>query len=694
MVAFVLATAASQPWFGLKLAFDAKQAGAVVVSARGPAAAIPKGAVLTGIANQNDRLRFVADDFVAEPDGAMGTFANYETFLKRQGRLHAIQASPRAVFTDAKGGAWAVRPQPSRPLGSLPPDFWVGVIVGVVAWMISAWIWTFRPNEASTRYLLLSGLATLTFSPLAAIYSTRELALQADLFRWISDLNFFGGTLFGAALFCILLYYPRQLAPRWVGVAFTLFSVGWFAAQEMGAFTEMTFARRAHVLSCLGGSFVLSGVHWWQTRKDPIARSALQWFLLSWLTGIAIFCVVIFIPQILGVDTSGLQGYSFSLFLLIYGGLAVGLRRHRLFGLDEWAFRITFYAAAAVALLLLDGVLVAFLGLAQGQAIALSLAGIAFLYLPFRDLLWRRFVARKRLNEPEVFRAVLEIALAAEPAERAARWRRLQQDLFDPLEIAAADPTAEPQVEEDGLALRLPASADGPPLRLLYPFGGRGLFGPSHLAIAKEMLALVAQAEAGRAAYERGVREERGRIARDLHDDVGARLLSGLHAADADRTKTMLREALGDIRTIVGGLSAERTPLAEVLGDLRHETAQRLEDAGIGLDWPVENLALFDGAAFDYGAYRNFLSAHREVISNVIRHAEAKAVKVRIELADGWLTTLIEDDGKGLGPARDGSRGLANLTRRMAELGGAMTLVPAERGVAVQLVQPLRPQAV
>src|SRR5690606_24657655 len=101
-----------------------------------------------------------------------------------------------------------------------------------------------------------------------------------------------------------------------------------------------------------------------------------------------------------------------------------------------------------------------------------------------------------------------------------------------PLEIAVADPTAEPRVEEEGLALRLPAIADGPPLKLLYPFAGRGLFGPSHLAIAREMLALVAQAEVSRAAYERGVREERGRIARDLHDDVGARLLSGLHAAD------------------------------------------------------------------------------------------------------------------------------------------------------------------
>src|SRR5690606_874308 len=119
----------------------------------------------------------------------------------------------------------------------------------------------------------------------------------------------------------------------------------------------------------------------------------------------------------------------------------------------------------------------------------------------------------------------------------------------------------------------LPATADAPALLLRYPWRGQRLFGGTHLRLARELVRLAQHAQDSRDSYVRGGMEERRRIARDLHDDVGARLLSGLYKKDVGETHRVLRDAIADVRTIVSGLSTETRPLGEIVAALRHEAA-------------------------------------------------------------------------------------------------------------------------
>ena len=72
----------------------------------------------------------------------------------------------------------------------------------------------------------------------------------------------------------------------------------------------------------------------------------------------------------------------------------------------------------------------------------------------------------------------------------------------------------------------------------------------------------------------------------------------------------------------------------------------------------------------------NLYLACREVLNNVVRHAQASEVQLRNDVTDQKLTIALVDDGRGFVPGdADDGEGLENLRRRLAENGGACEIV-------------------
>jgi two-component system, NarL family, sensor histidine kinase DevS len=666
----VIGLAHRQPWLGLGLAYDEELDAAVVRSATGPAEAIPVGAALTDISAGTDRMRLEARDFIPETDGVLETYDVYDAFRRRQSALAEIQAAPEVVFTDNEGREWRVKPEAGRPLADLPVAFWVQLAVGVIAWLIAGGVWVFRRDDLSAWYLLLSGWSTAVFSPMAGIYSTRELAMPGGLFGVLSDLNFMGGSIFAGTLVALLLCYPRQVGPRWIGVAAVGAQLAWFAAQQAGVFESMIFARRMLVMVALAATFGLSWWQWRLTRRDPVGRAALRWFLLSWVVGSGVFCMLILMPQMFGIDTSAVQGYAFLLFVLVYVGLAFGILRYRLFGLDEWWARIMTWMGALALLVVLDLLFLLQLQLSSGMSLSLSLLLCGLVWLPLRGYMSNRFLGRAKTDSANVFKAVVDVALTPRADEREVLWRKCLQEKFDPLRIEPAEGCTEDTVIEDsGLALVVPATGDIGALRMEYARGGRALFTAKDVQAAGELTGMLRHVIESRTSYEQGVKVERGRIARDIHDNIGAQLLSALHSREENKREEVLRGALADLRGIINDASNPDLSVEEALGDLRYETAGRLSAGGVELDWCVEDTAGAGGLpAKVLHVLRPLV---REAASNILKHAGAKNVRVRIRREAQELVVSVEDDGKGFDPAavRRGN-GLANMEARLAAVGG------------------------
>lgn len=688
-VAGVMMLALAQPWVGLKFAAD-NDGTAVVMRAGGPGKHVPVGTQVVEIKSSVDAMKLQPLDLTIEPDGVIPDYDTYQRFIARQDRLAKIQHAPEVFLTTSDGRVFTVAPDPDgRPLSALPADFWVGLVVGLAAWLVSASVFAFRSNDAAARYLLLSGAATLIFAPAASIYTTRELAVDGTVFRWASDLNFFGGSLFAASFVALLLVYPRRIAPRWVGLAVVALFVVWFVAQQLGVFDSKIFARRFLVMLGVAATFVLAGVHWFRTRRDPVGRAALQWFLMSWVLGTGLFTLFILLPQIFGVDTTPVQGYAFLLFLLVYGGLAFGILRYRLFELGDWWRRVVVWTVSALLLILLDLFFLFGLHFSTGASLAFSLVIAGMVWLPLRAWVWARFATRRERHMGDIFSRVMDIALMPPGGDdRQQRWQELLVSVFDPLNIVKVDSTTSPvMIERDGLLMNLPRMGNLSALRLEYAQGGRGLFTPRDAALAMEMVKMLEHGMQSRAAYGKGVEEERARIARDMHDNLGAQLLSALHSRDAASKDAKMREALADLRDVINNATSKHLPIDEILAELRIETADRLAAAGIDLEWASES----DDCPHPGSAVTHALrSIIREAVSNVIRHSGATRAVISVRCQPGWLVLEITDNGVGFDPGaiQDG-HGVSNIQARLSGLHGFFALENTGSGMRLVMKFPI-----
>jgi signal transduction histidine kinase len=191
---------------------------------------------------------------------------------------------------------------------------------------------------------------------------------------------------------------------------------------------------------------------------------------------------------------------------------------------------------------------------------------------------------------------------------------------------------------------------------------------------------------------EKVTERERKRIAADLHDDLGAKLLTIVHTSDSERISTLAREALEEMRLSVRGLTGKPVQLIDALGDWRAEVVSRLGQAGIEADWnaPAEDLRQTLSAR----AFVQTTRILREAISNVIKHSRATHCSISCNLADGDMHIVVRDNGNGIPMELDGrldrGHGMASMKHRAKQLQGQCLVESGPGyGTVIRLTLPL-----
>jgi len=190
---------------------------------------------------------------------------------------------------------------------------------------------------------------------------------------------------------------------------------------------------------------------------------------------------------------------------------------------------------------------------------------------------------------------------------------------------------------------------------------------------------------------EQVTERERKRIAADLHDDLGAKLLTIVHTSDSERISTLAREALEEMRLSVRGLSGRPVRLADALGDWRAEVVSRLAQAGIEGEWEApEDLPQTLSAR----AYVQTTRILREATSNIIKHSGATHCTVTASIVEGDFLFVVQDNGDGIAAEIDGrldrGHGLASMKNRAKQLNGQCLVESGPGyGTVIRLTVPL-----
>ena len=226
-------------------------------------------------------------------------------------------------------------------------------------------------------------------------------------------------------------------------------------------------------------------------------------------------------------------------------------------------------------------------------------------------------------------------------------------------------------------------------------------------AVARSVSTVRLRRQLQRLEQERVITRERARIARDLHDDLGARLTQMAFLADLTATEptvsgevqTQLREVSKQARQATGSLdetvwmvNPEKDSLPHLVEYLRHYADEFFRRTPMRC-WlhiclnPPE-------CALSGEVRQQIFFAVKEALTNVLKHSGATEVSFRINVRRPLLRIVITDNGRGFPAAtlEKSRHGLANLEHRLREIGGRCVVCPALGGgtrVAMRVRLPL-----
>ncbi len=302
-------------------------------------------------------------------------------------------------------------------------------------------------------------------------------------------------------------------------------------------------------------------------------------------------------------------------------------------------------------------------------------------YAGARQWLLSQMLGSQRLTAERMFERLYRIVREVEVDASQSRGllTELLRDLFDPLELRNLErQTSHARVVGDGSAMLVPfprvgddtANANANAGSLLLRFAGRGkrMFTREDARLSDQVVEQLMRAVAYDKAVERGRTEERLRIAQDLHDDIGARLLTLMYKAQTPEMEDYLRHTLQDLKTLTRGLAASDHQLSHAVAEWKADITQRLSAAHIQLDW---QFTFDDDVMLSMVQWSALTRVLRELVSNIIYHASATRLEISATLEKGRFTLVMADDGVGRNPqAWAHGLGMGGVRKRVKLLRG------------------------
>lgn len=617
-----------------------------------------------------------------------------ERQVAQQERIAAALAGGRVVLSFHDGGSLVVQPQ-TRGWDDLGFLFWPLAALALALLLTGAVAWLARPDRRNALFLLMAWAQALNLA-FIALNLVRGFGLPAGaasadfLPRVALDLAT------GAAAVHAFALHPRRLpGARWIGAA----AWGGAALVLLGLATEALPGRwwwaQGTALALAGAAIATLNASARTRSPDPFAVVIRRFALIATATLALVSLAVATVSEQPGVSHSigavgAMAWYVFFASLIL---LVPFLSRSKQV-LREFAM----LAGISTVATSLDLLFVAVFSLGQFTSLTLAVFLALGAYAGARQWILNRMLGQAVMTTERTFEQLYRVArdVQQHPERYAPKIEQLMRDLFEPLEVRRLEqPVPQARVLGGGAALVVPVRAGTPgdparrPLALLLKAARRGqrLFSVDDAKLADRVVQQLRRAVAYDQAVERGRKEERARLAQDLHDDIGARLLTLMYQAGTPEMEDYIRHTLQDLKTLTRGLAAAEHRLSHAAAEWKADLTQRLSAAQVQMAWSLD---LERDVRLSVVQWSGLTRVLRELVSNALYHAQASRVEVRIVLAGDTLGLRVADDGCGRAPETwSHGLGLGGVRKRVKQMGGEVHWREnTPRGIACEVRLP------
>jgi signal transduction histidine kinase len=644
-----------------------------LVGSTEPALRSAAGEVLVGVSTPGLEQVAVDDALLHRSARWQVSDALRQRQLEQQHAVAARLAAGREVTLHFRNGGVATVPVAARGYLGLGWLFWPLAGAALLLLLFGAVLMLARPDRRNLLFLVMcvaqaGNLAFVAAQSMPGMgWPLSALSIEAPL-RFALD----GITAAAGLQACAL--HPRRLPQaRWIGAA------GWAVAALGVGFVIRTDPPGAWwwvqgACAGLGVAALAVTMHSYHLEPNPFVV-VMRRFMLAVLAVWLLVTVTLAVAANIRGAAAGTAAVASALWTLFIASLL--LLTPFLARSQQVLREFAILAGISTVATSLDLLFAALFSLGPFASLTLAVFLALGAYAGVRQWLLNQMTAGQVLTTERTFEQIYRMAreVQARPARYPARAAKLVHELFDPLEMLPLQRRlSHARVVGNGSALvvPIPAAEEGKESNaavvLRFARRGQRLFTPEDARLADRVIEQLRRAVAYDSAMERGRTEERLRIAQDLHDDIGARLLTLMYQAQTPEMEDYIRHTLKDLKTLSRGLATGEHRLSYAAAEWKADLAQRLAPAHVQLGWTFNADHDLRLSVVQWSALTRVL---RELVSNALAHAQATRIDVSLSLEGRRLALSVADDGHGRAPQGwSHGLGLGGVRKRVKQLGG------------------------
>lgn len=413
---------------------------------------------------------------------------------------------------------------------------------------------------------------------------------------------------------------------------------------------------------------VFIAFQWFKSRQNPVARAKIKLLFSFMISGIVLGFTVYAVPRFLNVQLPIRLGLITAMLpILIFLGYILAVSGLFLSWWARWLNSIFLWQYLFILFIIILGVFV--VGFTSPLIISLLLtAGIGgWIFFPVRKIIYR-FLNKSYRDHDDLSNLFQCFIPLRSDSERSVAWKNMIENIFTPAQIAFSISHTSLSTDQNGLVLNVPCPFGGETIVMSGKYQIQKLFNYRDIERVTTLRSFLDLIVSTTTEKEETLKEERNRIARDLHDDIGSRLLSLVHTEN-DKNAKHARETLSSLKKIIWAIDTnEKQSLFESFEKWKDTLKLRLDEAKIQKEifCHIHNA---DKINLQPLTILNIDRILNGIVSNIIKHSKADFVSINLNKIDDVVMFNIINNGITFNPDTvTRGRGLNNIEQRVQEL--------------------------